>query len=84
MEIVKRNHRIAYENSDMIVRHLVMPNHVDCCSKPVVEWIDENLPNAIVNIMGQYRPEYKANDYEDISRFVSKGEVLQVKDWKGI
>jgi len=82
MQIIKRNHKIAYENGDMIIRHLVMPNHIDCCSKPIVEWINENLPNAVVNIMGQYCPEYKANDYKDISRFVSKEEVLQVKDWK--
>jgi putative pyruvate formate lyase activating enzyme len=30
-KIVKRNHKIAYENGHMIIRHLVMPNHIDCC-----------------------------------------------------
>jgi len=82
IKIIERNHKIAYKNGDMIIRHLVMPNHVECCSKPIVNWISKNLPNAIVNIMGQYRPEYKANDYDDISRIVSKQEVLQVKNYK--
>ncbi len=81
LDIVKRNHKIAHENAVMIIRHLVMPNHVDCCSKPIMDWIEKNLPKACVNIMGQYRPEYHAHDYYDISRYVSMEEVLQVKDY---
>jgi len=80
-EIVRRNHKIAHEKSMMIIRHLVMPNHIECCSKPIIEWIAENLPNAVVNIMAQYRPEYHAHDYEDISRSVSMDEFLQVKEY---
>ena len=81
LEIVKRNHITAHENGVMIIRHLVMPNHVECCSKPIMNWIAENLPNAVVNIMAQYRPEYHAHDYEDISRSVSTDEFLQVKEY---
>ena len=81
LEVVKRNHKIAYETSEVIVRHLVMPNHIECCSKPVIKWISENIPNACVNIMAQYRPEYNAKDYNDISRHVSIEEVLQVKEY---
>ncbi len=81
LEVVKRNHKIAYENSEMIIRHLVMPNHIYCCSKPIIDWISRNLPNACVNIMAQYRPEYHACDYDDISRHVSIEEFSQVKDY---
>ena len=81
LEIVKRNHKIAYENAGMIIRHLVMPNHIECCSKPILHWITENLPDAVVNIMGQYRPEYHASNYKEISRSVFIDEVLQVKDY---
>jgi len=80
MEIVKRNHKIAYENGEIIIRHLVMPNHIECCSKPIIKWISENLPNAVVNIMEQFRPEYHAVDYNDISRYLSMGEIIKVKD----
>ena len=81
MEIIKRNHIKAHDNGEMIIRHLVMPNHVECCSKPIMKWIAENLTNATVNIMAQYRPAYKAYDYEDISRRVSLDEVYLVKDY---
>ena len=80
-EVVKRNHKTAYENAEVIVRHLVMPNHVDCCSKPIMKWISDNLPDAVVNIMAQYRPEYHAYDYEDVSRSISTEEFLRVKEY---
>jgi len=53
-----RNHRIASQNGDMIIRHLVLPNHVECCTKPVLAWIAKNCPRALVNIMDQYHPDY--------------------------
>jgi len=81
LEVIKRNHKLAHENGEMIVRHLVMPNHVDCCSKPIIKWIAENLPNVLVNIMAQYRPEYKAYEHKEIARVVSLEEVSQVKEY---
>jgi len=86
-EILTRNHKLIYENSEIIIRHLVMPNHIDCCSKPIIDWISENIPNVLVNIMGQYRPEYHANKYQDISRNILLSEVDEVKKYaegKGI
>ena len=81
LEVVKRNHKLAVEDGDVIIRHLVMPNHVECCSKPILNWLSENIPDAVVNIMGQYRPEYQADRYEDISRKVRFEEVKEVKNY---
>jgi len=80
-EIITRNHKIAYENGDVIVRHLVMPNHIECCSKPIIDWISENIPDVFVNIMDQYRPKYKAKEYEEISRSVSNKEISNVETY---
>ncbi|NHI82943.1 MAG: 4Fe-4S cluster-binding domain-containing protein [Candidatus Thorarchaeota archaeon] len=77
--IVSRNHLHAYEYSEMIVRHLVMPNHVDCCTIPILEWISENMPDCMVNIMGQYRPEHRVrrepDRFRDIARGVNREEM---------
>jgi putative pyruvate formate lyase activating enzyme len=80
MRIIERNHKTAYENGEMIIRHLVMPNHRDCCSKPIMRWIADHIPSAAVNIMGQYRPAYKAYEYQDVARPVHIEEVLEVKN----
>jgi len=80
LEIIKRNHDLAFKNSEMIIRHLVLPNHFDCCTKPILKYIAENYgEKVIVNIMGQYRPGYKAHRYSDISGYPK--EELE-KAWK--
>jgi putative pyruvate formate lyase activating enzyme len=42
---------------DYSIRHLVMPNHVDCCTYPVLEWVAKHVPAAPVNVMAQFRPD---------------------------
>ncbi|MEM2839066.1 MAG: radical SAM protein [Thermoplasmata archaeon] len=73
-DIVSRNHLLAARQCDVLVRHLVMPNHIDCCTKPVLEWVAENMPDAVVNVMAQYRPEHRAYEFDDISRPISPRE----------
>ena len=34
-----------------------MPEHVECCTYPVLDWIAEHMPDAPVNIMDQYHPD---------------------------
>ena len=77
--IVKRNHTIAYNQGDMIIRHLVIPNHRKCCSEPILQWISKNLSNVAVNVMAQYRPEYHAHEYEDIASPLPREEYMQVR-----
>lgn len=78
---VARNHKmIAYDNGDMIIRHLVLPSHIECCTKPVLNWIAKNCPRALVNIMNQYNPDYKvlleSERYKDIVRHPTSEEML--------
>lgn len=42
---------------DYALRHLVMPNHVECCTRAVLDWIAEHAPEAPVNVMDQYHPD---------------------------
>jgi putative pyruvate formate lyase activating enzyme len=56
----------------VLVRHLVMPGQEDEAAA-IFEWLAEALsPDTYVNVMGQYRPQYKVTDqparYEDIDR----------------
>lgn len=75
-EVVSRNHRLAMDDAEVIVRHLVMPNHLECCTYPVLKWIAENLGrDTRVNIMDQYRPEYLASKFEEINRRITAEEM---------
>ena len=62
----------------LMIRHLVMPNNTGGSEK-VMEWIAGNLPkDTYVNIMAQYNPVYKAYDYPELSRRITKKEYIQV------
>jgi putative pyruvate formate lyase activating enzyme len=62
----------------LMIRHLVMPNDVGG-SKQVMSWIAENLPrDTYVNIMSQYRPMHKADEYEEIARRLHRSEYREV------
>ncbi len=62
----------------LMVRHLVMPNNTGGSEK-VMEWIAGNLPkDTYVNIMQQYNPVYKAYDYPELSRRITKSEYQRV------
>lgn len=78
-EVVARNHKLTYEGGDMIIRHLVLPNHFECCTKPVLDWIAKNCPNCLVNVMSQYRPDYKVieypDKYPDVARTLNEDEI---------
>lgn len=82
-EIITRNlKRIHDEGSgEIIIRHLVMPNHVECCSKPILDFVANEVPKCAVNIMGQYRPEYHAFKFDEINRRPTSEEMLEVKQY---
>ena len=61
----------------LMIRHLVMPNNVSG-TKDVIEWIARNLPkDTYLNLMSQYRPLYKAMDYPEISRRITREEYAE-------
>ena len=74
LSIVHRNHLLAMGSGEVLVRHLVLPNHLLCCTFPVLEWVAENLPGAAVNVMGQYRPTHRAFEHQDIARPLRRAE----------
>jgi putative pyruvate formate lyase activating enzyme len=52
----------------LLIRHLVLPHDL-AGTEDVVQFIaDEISPNTYVNIMGQYRPAYKAHEHEHLDR----------------
>jgi putative pyruvate formate lyase activating enzyme len=77
-EVVSRNHKLAAEQAELTVRHLVLPGHVECCTKPIFKWIAENIrERAVVNIMDQYRPLYRAHEYINLKRRITEEEMSE-------
>ena len=65
----------------LMIRHLVMPNGVSG-TRGVIDWIAENLPkDTYLNLMSQYRPEYRAFDYPEIARRLTRSEYDEAVRW---
>jgi len=70
-----RNHLLAAKSGETIIRVLVLPSHLECCTKPILEWISTNLgKNTRVNIMFQYRPEWRATEIPELTRRLTQEE----------
>ena len=82
-DIIARNHKRIHEegSGEICIRHLVMPNHVECCTKPILDYIAKELPNAVLNLMSQYRPQWKAFEYFEINRRPSSQEMQESRDY---
>ena len=57
----------------LLIRHLVLPNGLAGTAK-VMAYIAGLSRNSYVNIMAQYRPDYRAARYPELSRRISSGE----------
>ena len=47
---------LAARSGHLIVRHLLMPGHLDCCTRPSLQWLARHLPDVSVNLMTGYHP----------------------------
>jgi putative pyruvate formate lyase activating enzyme len=75
-EVCTRNHLEAKKHGELIIRVLVLPGHLDCCTSPILNWLSLNLgPETRVNLMFQYRPEWRSHEIRELCRRLSKEEM---------
>jgi putative pyruvate formate lyase activating enzyme len=69
VRIVTRNLTIAAgQGRRLIVRHLLLPGHAECCYRPVAEWMAANLPEAAFSLRDGYLPSWRASRFAEIAR----------------
>ncbi len=69
----------------IIVRHLVIPNHIDNTLE-VLEYLSQYKEKIFISLMFQYFPAYKAVDDTSLNRKINKNEydkVIKFFDKKG-
>ena len=77
-EVCTANHLEAQRHGELIVRMLVLPNHLDCCTAPILNWVAENLgAETRVNVMFQYRPQWRARDIPELHRKLTEREMYR-------
>lgn len=56
LAVVRENLRWARGAGKLVVRHLVLPGHVDCCTEPALRWLAADLPHVPVHVLTNYLP----------------------------
>lgn len=79
-DVITRNLKRVEPVSDILIRHLVLPDHVECCTSRICEWVKENLPDVRFNLMFQYHPEYLAGQYPEINRYLTESEHSRARE----
>lgn len=62
----------------VLIRHMVLPSHRHDSMK-IMDWIAENIPDALVSIMNQYTPfDFTDEKFSEIKRRVTRMEYNSV------
>lgn len=72
--VVRRNHLTAADQGEVLVRHLQLPGHLECCTLPIIDWLADRMPGVAVNLMDQYRPEHRANEHPELRGTLTREE----------
>ena len=68
VETVTRNLTLVATQGNLIIRHLLLPGHQECCYRPIVHWLAKHLPKEKFSIRDGYLPRWQAHRYYEISR----------------
>ena len=80
-ELVTDENGIALRG--LMIRHLVLPNNIAGTDK-FVQFVATRLTRSTyVNVMAQYRPEYRATGIPELSRRITTVEYRQAIQWAG-
>ena len=73
-QVVQENLLWASRQGDLLVRHLVMPGHVECCWAPAARWLAEALPGVKINLRTGFWPAWRAARHSELCVPLSQTE----------
>ena len=74
LETVQQNLAWAAHHTELIVRHLLMPGHLQCCWKPVAEWLAGNLPGTKVSLRTGFWPGWQSGRHSELRQTTPRAD----------
>jgi len=75
-EVCTRNHFFGRRYGELLIRVLVLPEHLECCTRVILNWIAQRLGTWVrTNVMFQYRPEWRAHEIPELRRRLTTKEM---------
>jgi putative pyruvate formate lyase activating enzyme len=73
--IVQENLVWAARRHRLIIRHLIMPGHVECCWRPIAAWIARALPGIEVSLRDGFWPAWQSRTHAELSGPCTRDEL---------
>jgi putative pyruvate formate lyase activating enzyme len=78
---VTRNLRLASrQQARVIVRHLLLPGHVECCLRPIIDWMRAEMPGVPFSLRDGYLPSWRARQFVEISHPLGRADVRRARE----
>jgi putative pyruvate formate lyase activating enzyme len=71
--------RMMVQKARIVARILVLPGHIGCCHKRVLEWLSQFRARVWISLLDQFIPEYKAVGHSELGRMVTNEELGEVE-----
>lgn len=75
--------RWVARDHELIVRHLLMPGHVECCWRPIAAWLAENLPGIAVSLREGFWPAWRARIHSELQGPATSVELARARQIAG-
>ena len=63
----------------LIVRHLLLPGHFDCCFLPILDWFTDNIPEALFSLRDGYLPAWQANNDPRLHSLLDPKDAIKAR-----
>jgi putative pyruvate formate lyase activating enzyme len=80
LRIVTRNLATAARQGRLIVRHLLLPGHFDCCYRPIVAWLRAHLPEVPFSVRDGYLPSWRAHRFAELALPLDRDQGVRARD----
>ena len=64
----------------LIVRHLLLPGHFDCCFLPILDWFANNTPEARFSLWEGYSPSWQAKNDSLLCSYLAPNDAVRAKE----
>jgi putative pyruvate formate lyase activating enzyme len=81
--VVTRNLRSVAAKYDLIIRHLLLPGHFDCCFRPIARWLHDNMPDAKFSIRDGYMPKWRARHVPELATCLDRCDAVRARTLAG-
>ncbi|MHA2620424.1 MAG: radical SAM protein [bacterium JZ-2024 1] len=79
LDAVTRNLE-SLASTDLFVRHIVLPGHLECCTFPILDYLRDKRPTGGIQVLFNYTPAHAATDPAlRMNRGLTPSEIDAVK-----